>query len=77
MMNPILKNQWNQLIFFIIIFISFYFSPILFYLTNIFCIVFIRSNLLEINPVFVGRRLRLDFTLSITLTTFLIILKLL
>jgi len=38
---------------------------------------FIRTNLLKINFVFVGRRLRVNYTLSISLTIILAILKLL
>jgi len=72
-----MKLQGNQSIFFISVFISFYLFPILFYLTNPFGIIFIRTNLLRINFVFVGRQLRVDFTLSILLTIILTILKLL
>jgi len=39
--------------------------------------VFTRTNLLGMNFIFIGRRLRVDFTLSILLATILEMLKLL
>jgi len=75
MMNPILKKQWNQPISLY----STYFSLLLFpsYFIFLFCIDFIRTNLLKINSVFAGRQLKVNLTHTNFLATFLTILKLL